>query len=50
MYSLQGINGATREIKGKRYFEERVAEVKFKAVMIQASLGGGDSLMFLPLR
>jgi hypothetical protein len=24
MYSLQGINGATRETKGKRYFEERV--------------------------
>jgi hypothetical protein len=37
MYSLQSINGATREIKGKRYFEERVAGAKFKAIMIQAS-------------
>jgi hypothetical protein len=37
MYSLQGINGTTKEIKGKRYFEERVAEANFKAIMIQAS-------------
>ena len=35
-YSLQGTDGATREIKGKRYFEERVAEAKFRAIMIQA--------------
>jgi hypothetical protein len=33
---LQGTDGATREIKGKHYFEERVAEAKFRAIMIQA--------------